>query len=659
MKLKQTLLTIVLSLCMVAASLPNIVSADVKPQDRWTDYAAASFDGGSGTKADPYKIATAEQLALLAKEVNSGVVGKTHEGEFFILTADIDLSGHVWTPIGYESYASGGGSAQSFSGYFNGDNKKITGMYVDEREGDSYGKNRSAGLFGCIAARDNDYIIKNVIIENGTVFAGDGNTDSPEAYGAGLLVGSITTLYGTDYAAIINCAVSGTVNSTKYAGGLVGRASYTLFSNCTADVKVYGYSVSGGFVGNADFSSQFYQCKAKGDVNSKGWSTGGFAGILFYDIIADHCAAFGNVEAGDWNLGGFVGFSQEKVRIANCIAKGDVKSNAGIPKTGGFVGTAWDDTVKLEKCHAGGKITATDDGTVGGLIGYDHGVRIIISECSFDNVKNASLSGAGSASDQTYDITAQNTDSVNASICVDYYGGHEMVEKDGQNPSCTADGYEAYNECKRCGYKEGFTVIPATGHRGGKATCTAKAVCDVCHEEYGEKDMDNHTGAEEWIQTADTHEKKWNCCGRVSVESEPHDWVNGICSECGYVCLHTDAGKAATCKDKAVCKVCGESFGELDANNHVDLKHITAKAATKDAEGNIEYWYCDGCDKYYSDATASKEITKADTVISKLPAENDFPNTGEGGSFMIWLALLFVSGAAVIGTRTVRKAKNI
>ena len=66
---------------------------------------------------------------------------------------------------------------------------------------------------------------------------------------------------------------------------------------------------------------------------------------------------------------------------------GDVKSNAGIPKTGGFAGTAWDDTVKLEKCHAGGKITATDDGTVGGLIGYDHGVRIIIFECSFDNVK--------------------------------------------------------------------------------------------------------------------------------------------------------------------------------------------------------------------------------------------------------------------------------
>ena len=283
MKLKQTLLTIVLSLCMVAASLPNIVLADVKSQDRWTDYAAASFDGGSGTKADPYKIATAEQLALLAKEVNSGVVGKTHEGEFFILTADIDLSGHVWTPIGYESYASGGGSAQSFSGYFDGNNKKITGMYVDEREGDSYGKNRSAGLFGCIAATGSDYIIKNVIIENGTVFAGDGNTDSPELYGAGLLVGSITTLYGTDYAAITNCAVSGLVNSTKRAGGFVGNASYTVFTNCIADVKVEGYSVSGGFVGNADFSSQFYKCKAKGDVNSKGWSTGGFA--VFYFMI--------------------------------------------------------------------------------------------------------------------------------------------------------------------------------------------------------------------------------------------------------------------------------------------------------------------------------------------------------------------------------------
>ena len=78
-------------------------------------------------------------------------------------------------------------------------------------------------------------------------------------------------------------------------------------------------------------------------------------------------------------------------------------------------------------------------------------------------------------------------------------------------------------------------------------------------------------------------------------------------------------GGTATCKNKAICEVCGESYGKLDPNNHANLKHIDAKAATKTSEGNIEYWYCDGCNKYYKDAKATQEITKADTVTPKLP----------------------------------------
>ena len=78
-------------------------------------------------------------------------------------------------------------------------------------------------------------------------------------------------------------------------------------------------------------------------------------------------------------------------------------------------------------------------------------------------------------------------------------------------------------------------------------------------------------------------------------------------------------GGTATCKDKAICEVCGESYGKLDPNNHANLKHIDAKAATKTSEGNIEYWYCDGCNKYYKDAKATQEITKAQTVTAKLP----------------------------------------
>lgn len=459
MKLKKTILALVLSLCMVAACLPVVASAEDAPQGLWTDYAATAFVGGSGTKDAPYQIATAEQLALLAKDVNSG--STTHSGEYFILTADIDLSGHVWTPLGYESYSSGGGSAQSFSGYFDGNNKKITGLYVDERVGDNHGKNRNAGLFGCIAAVSSEPVIQNLIVD-GTVYAGDGNTDSDNYYGAGILVGRITVL-GNDvpYAVIKNCTVSGTVNSTKNAGGLVGDASYTHFENCTANVKVEGYSVSGGFVGNA-FKSQLTDCTARGDVSSRGWSTGGFAGILFYDTAVEHCAAFGDVEAGDWNLGGFVGYAENGVTIKNSIAMGDVKSSVTEwnPRTGGFLGTASDSKVKLEKCHAAGKVTTekTDD-TVGGLIGLCRGS---VDGCSFDNQKNAALPSIGNDSTACKEA-AQNTAAVLANICVDYYGGHDMADKPGKAPTSTEDGYEAGRECKRCGYREGFAVIKATG----------------------------------------------------------------------------------------------------------------------------------------------------------------------------------------------------
>ena len=115
------------------------------------------------------------------------------------------------------------------------------------------------------------------------------------------------------------------------------------------------------------------------------------------------------------------------------------------------------------------------------------------------------------------------------------------------------------------------------------------------------------------------------------------------------------SGGTATCTNKAVCEICGESYGELDPNNHANLKHIDAKAATKTSEGNIEYWYCDGCNKYYKDAKATQEIKQADTVTAKLPQS---PLTGDTSNLMLWIALLFISGGAAIGTTVVSRKKK-
>ncbi len=114
-------------------------------------------------------------------------------------------------------------------------------------------------------------------------------------------------------------------------------------------------------------------------------------------------------------------------------------------------------------------------------------------------------------------------------------------------------------------------------------------------------------------------------------------------------------GGTATCTEKAVCEVCGKAYGEPDPKNHTDLKRFPAKAATEDAEGNIEYWHCEGCNKYYSDKDGTKEIAKADTVTAKLPKT---PPTGDTSSLSLWLVLVLASGGAATGAAALSRKKK-
>lgn len=114
-------------------------------------------------------------------------------------------------------------------------------------------------------------------------------------------------------------------------------------------------------------------------------------------------------------------------------------------------------------------------------------------------------------------------------------------------------------------------------------------------------------------------------------------------------------GGKATCTEKAVCEVCGKAYGEPDPKNHTDLKYIPAKAATEDAEGNVEYWHCGGCNKYYSDKDGTKEIAKADTVTAKLPKT---PPTGDTSSLSLWLVLVLASGGAATGAAALSRKKK-
>lgn len=632
MKRNRKLFYLMVSLFLLTACLPITAQAqDAVPTDSWTEYIAKAFAGGSGTKKDPYQINSAEQLALLAKDVKDGISGKTHAQEYFILTEDIDLSAHKWEPIGYQD---GPHSYKAFSGYFDGNGKKITGLYVDVGT-----ENRSAGLFGCILAYSSEPMIQKLTIENGIVLAGN-STDNQQSYGAGLLIGTIAGSSYADYTAVENCTVSGTVSSKMRAGGFVGDANYTHFNNCHANVEVTGHCVSGGFVGNT-FNSQLTNCTAKGSVNSQGWSTGGFAGVLFSNTTVDSCAAFGNVAAADWNLGGFAGYVEANVTIKNSIASGDVTSTLtrANPKTGGFAGTTID-TVHLKNCHATGKITTSSnssDASIGGMIAVAE-TNTHAENCSYDREKNPSLTATGKGSSKTdsLNITAQDTAGVLAGICGSYYQGHDMVQKPKVEPTCTQNGMTAGEECTRCGHREGITVIAAFGHSYTDWSLDENKhwrQCIICGSK---KDEGAHTD--------DDRDHKCDLCSKTLGECADMD-NDHKCDTCGKT-LSDHTGGTAICIAKAVCEICSKEYGELDPNTHANLVHVSAKEATREAEGNIEHWYCSGCKKYFSDSAASKEMSQADTLTISLaaPAAVKTRITGTGTITLTWKSIKGADG---------------
>ena len=214
----------------------------------------------------------------------------------------------------------------------------------------------------------------------------------------------------------------------------------------------------------------------------------------------------------------------------------------------------------------------------------------------------------------------------NAEMTVTVNNGHTFGEwvsdNDGKHTrKCTVDGCDAF-ETENCS--------------GGNATCTEKAVCDVCGKAYGELDGTNHEGGvQEWTtRTAFNHEQKWNCCGAVIVASEAHEWKDGVCRECGYVCLHNDADK------DHVCDYCKKTISE-----HVDKdkNHV-----------------CDYCEKTISahEDAPTEEIKKADTVTSKLPDDSKSPQTGDNSNLILWIALLIISGGVMKGVTAFGKSKK-
>ena len=395
------------------------------------------------------------------------------------------------------------------------------------------------------------------------------------------------------------------VNYRNKNGGLFCYVMNATIKNLTVAGSVTHSSgdgvAYGGIVGCAD-SSTIENCTNRCTVTGN-WYAGGIVGwSTDSDIIG--CANFGNISSPSFS-GGI------------CGKIGGENDAAGIYAT-------------IRDCYNVGMVSGRYAGGITGQSDSEH-IDILIANCY--NV--GSLHGSTNTGEIIGDLSGP--------ICTTIDNCYYLPTG---NPASTSDRVNV----KRTDSKT------AAEFADGTVLALLKA---------GERDNNADPWADEckYLAAADKTLPVFNGQGDAH-DHQSNDWESNetehwqVCT-CGAVFHKAEhTGGKATCKDKAMCEVCGAEYGELDAKNHTDLKHFPATAATKTTEGNIEYWYCEGCGKYYSDKDGTKEIKKADTVTAKLKDDSKSPQTGDTSNLALWIALLFISGGAAIGTTVVSRKKK-
>ena len=330
MKKRIGSLLLILALCFTL--LPTAVMAE-KRVDAWDGSVAESFAGGTGTEEDPYQIANGTQLAYLAQFVNSDS-NNDCAGECFVLTADIDLANHDWTPIGnsFSDALLGGKDYSLFAGNLDGKGHTISNISIGTEstplESDVF------GLFGATGGK-----ISNLNLDGVTICGIAKNV-------SGYIIGLAGALAGSASGPIENCHVTNL--------------------NMTMNTPDSGMAVAywiGGLVGALDGSQHIEECSASGtikELSGKG-SIGGLIGELgkAAKITYSHADVALDVKSdyyGGANVGGLIGKGNGKndpeTVISNCYATGNVTGGA---YSGGFAGSLYG--LNIKNCYATGEVT--------------------------------------------------------------------------------------------------------------------------------------------------------------------------------------------------------------------------------------------------------------------------------------------------------------
>ena len=672
---------------------------------------------GSGTAEAPYRISTAAHLKQFCDAVNNG-----EYGAHAVLENNIDLGGEAWTPIGSNEN-------NAYTGTFDGGRHTVSGLYVSLQ----FVRAKEAGLFGYTK----NATIRNLTVSGSvsidTLSASDRAGGIVGVAEGGIIenCGNLCTVSGSTAGGIagktVNVTVSGCYNGGRISSGYdaagiigdFGGGSGKIY-DCYNVGTVHGALTAGGIIIGAAGIGVAYNCYNTATVTS------GYAYGISYKVDAINC----------FLLKGATADSKAKEKSAEEFANGTVLALLKAGERGNnadpwadeckYVAAAgktlpmfkwqtgdahthdqsseWqsNDVQHWQVCscgavfyradHNGGTATCTEKAVCavcgiayGTAPGHDfsddwaHNADEHWNPCSrckakkneaphvWDNGKVTKQPTCTTEGEKTYTCTgckATKTESINAT-------GHSWKSE------WTSDAMQHWHDCanETCDVADNSGKDGYAEHIGGTATCTEKAVCEVCGTAYGT--ALGHDSSDDWVYNAATH---WNLCSRCNEKQNevPHVWDNGkvtkqptcitegektytctVCSatktesvnttghswksewtsdathhwhDCANaICNVTDnsgknryaehIGGTATCTAKAICEICGEAYGEVNPKNHSGLKKIEKEEATVAKTGHTEYWQCGACQKLFSDASAVTEIKEADTILPKSQPE--------------------------------------
>ena len=615
--MKKKILSLLLALCLVMALVPvSAFAEDAQNINVWDGSTAAAFAGGTGTAEDPYQIANGAQLAYLASSVNNG---ETYEEKNFVLTANINLNGLPWTPIAnsFSDALFGGTDYRIFAGNFDGKGYTISNVSIGSEttpfESDVF------GLFGATGGEISNLNLDTVSIHGVAKIA------------SGYVVGIAGGLVGSSAGSIENCHVTGLAMDMSAPSNGYAAAYWV-----------------GGLVGALDGAQLINECSVSGSITEKAGkgSIGGLIGELgkAAKITYSRSDVTVNVKAdsrGGANVGGFIGKGNGKTDaetiIRNCYATGNVTGGA---YTGGFAGGLWG--LNIKNCYASGNVSQAA-AAMASFVGTD------ASDSNYyGSITNCFTTGIVTGSSPSLYAFAMQDATERSEITNCYFAVENLGIKN-QNESATE---KPQDEMKN----EAFAAALNNGdNSNGWSFVNGQVLCGAEPADYSAVEAAMAAIPTDLTVYTDESVAALNTAvdgvvrGKAFVSQANVNAMAKAIEDAIAALQYKDADYTKV--DAAIAKA-----NALNKNDYKDFSGVEAAVKAVVRGKNItEQSEVDKMAKAIEDAIAALEKKPAST---KPGTSDKSPQTGDTSSLALWIALLFVSGGAAIGTTVVSRKKK-